>query len=61
MILSQGQSSFVSQVCTRICCYGDHLLTPDVLSKKIFTASEEAESVIRLLLLLLGEGIERLE
>lgn len=32
---------------------------PDVLSKKIFTASEEGESVIRLLLLLLlGEGIE---
>ena len=31
---------------------------PDVLSKKIFTASEEGESVIRLVLLLLGEGIE---
>ena len=36
------------------------MLMPDVLSKKIFTASEEGESVIRLLLLLLGEGIERL-
>ena len=60
MILSQGENSFGSQVCTRICCYGDHLLTPDVLSKReVSTASEKGEKVTRLLmLLLLGEGTE---
>lgn len=44
LILSQGESSFVSQVCTRICCYGDHLLTR-CFEQEIFTASEEAERV----------------